>query len=115
MLVIGNTFDPATPFASSQRMAAELADGHFLTVEGFGHTELLNLSRCAQDHVAAYLIDGTVPAEGTICRQDGLAVLLLTSPLDSIGTNRRCFNNRTDWALSGQEDARRRNPTGPDL
>ena len=71
VLVIGNTFDPATPFASSQRMAAELADGHFLTVEGFGHTELLNPSRCAQDYVAAYLIDGTVPADGTVCRQDG--------------------------------------------
>lgn len=70
VLVIGNTFDPATPYASSQRMAKDLADGHFLTVDGFGHTELLNPSRCAQDYVAAYLIDGFVPAEGTVCRQD---------------------------------------------
>ena len=70
VLVIGNTFDPATPYASSQKMAEELADGHFLTVNGFGHTELLNPSQCAKDHVASYLIDGTVPPEGTECAQD---------------------------------------------
>jgi pimeloyl-ACP methyl ester carboxylesterase len=70
VLVVGNTFDPATPYASSRRMAAELFDGHFLTVDGFGHTELLNPSRCAQDHIAAYLIDGTLPPDGARCVQD---------------------------------------------
>jgi pimeloyl-ACP methyl ester carboxylesterase len=70
VLVIGNTFDPATPYSSSRRMADELANGHLLTVDGFGHTELLNPSRCAQDHVASYLIDGSLPPEGTVCRQD---------------------------------------------
>ena len=70
VLVIGNTFDPATPYASSQRMADELWDGHLLTVDGFGHTALLNPSRCAQDYVASYLIDGTLPPEGTVCPQD---------------------------------------------
>ncbi len=70
VLVVGNTFDPATPYSSSRRMAAELFDGHFLTVDGFGHTELLNPSRCAQDYIAAYLIDGTVPPDGSRCAQD---------------------------------------------
>lgn len=70
VLVVGNTFDPATPYASSRRMAAELFDGHFLTVDGFGHTELLNPSQCAQDHIAAYLIDGTLPPDGARCAQD---------------------------------------------
>jgi len=51
-------------------MAAELAAGHLLTVKGFGHTELLNPSRCAQDHVAAYRIDGKLPSDGTQCVQD---------------------------------------------
>lgn len=71
VLVIGNTFDPATPYSSAQRTAEELADGHLLTVDGFGHTELLNPSRCAKRHVAAYLIDATLPPEGTRCAQDG--------------------------------------------
>ena len=70
VLVIGNTFDPATPYSSSQRMAEELADGHFLTVDGFGHTELLNPSRCAEDYVAAYLIDGKLPPKGIRCAQE---------------------------------------------
>lgn len=71
VLVIGNTFDPATPYTSSQRMAEELADGRLLTVDGFGHTQLLNRSACAQELVAAYLVDGTLPPEGTRCAQDG--------------------------------------------
>jgi pimeloyl-ACP methyl ester carboxylesterase len=70
VMVIGNTFDPATPYSSSVRMARTLAAGHLLTVDGFGHTELLNPSRCAQEHVASYLLDGTLPPDGTRCRQD---------------------------------------------
>ncbi|MFJ5552846.1 alpha/beta hydrolase [Streptomyces sp. NPDC093225] len=71
VLVVGNTFDPATPYASSARTARELPGARFLTVNGFGHTELLNPSRCAQDRISALLTDGTLPPEGTVCRQDG--------------------------------------------
>ena len=70
VLVIGNTFDPATSYASSERMAQEMCDGHFVIVTGFGHTELLNPSQCAKDYVAAYLIDGTVPPDGAQCAPD---------------------------------------------
>ena len=67
VLVVGNTYDPATPLASSVRMAQELADGRLLIVNGFGHTVLINPSRCAQDHIAAYLIDGRLPPAGASC------------------------------------------------
>jgi len=70
VLVIGNTFDPATPYSSSRRMADELWDGHLLTVDGFGHTQLLNPSQCAQDYVAAYLIDGDLPPDSARCAQE---------------------------------------------
>lgn len=70
VLVIGNTYDPATPLASSVRMAQELADGRLLIVQGFGHTVLLNPSKCAQDHVAAYLVEGRLPPAGASCFQD---------------------------------------------
>ena len=69
-LVIGNTFDPATAFGSSVRMAQALADARLLTVNGFGHTVLMNPSRCAQDYVADYLIDGALPPVGASCVQD---------------------------------------------
>jgi len=70
VLVIGNTFDPATPYSSSERMAAELANGHLLSIDGFGHTVLLNPNRCAQDHVASYLISGLLPPAGARCAAD---------------------------------------------
>lgn len=70
ILVIGNTFDPATAYVSSQAMAGLLANARLLTVDGYGHTVLLNSSRCASDLQAAYFIDGSLPAEGTRCRQD---------------------------------------------
>jgi pimeloyl-ACP methyl ester carboxylesterase len=70
VLVIGNRFDPATPYSSSRRMAAELAHGRLLTVQGFGHTELLNPSRCAQDYITDYVVRGTLPPLGAVCAQD---------------------------------------------
>ena len=70
ILVIGNTFDPETPYAGAVAMAGSLALSRLLTVDGYGHTVLLNPSRCAQDYVASYLIDGTLPPPGTVCPQD---------------------------------------------
>lgn len=66
VLVVGNSFDPATPHAGSARMAR----GRLLTVDGFGHTELLNPSACAQACIADDLIDGTLPPRGAACEQD---------------------------------------------
>ncbi|MCB5167358.1 alpha/beta hydrolase [Streptomyces bambusae] len=70
VLVVGNTFDPATAYSSSRTTARELPGSRLLTVDGYGHTELLNPSGCAQRHIAAYYVDGTLPAEGTRCAQD---------------------------------------------
>ncbi len=70
ILVIGNTTDPATPHKNSVKMAKQLADARLLTVQGYGHTALLNRSTCANDYTVAYLIDGVLPPAGTICPQD---------------------------------------------
>ena len=70
MLVIGLTYDPATPLGSSVRVARQLADGHLLIVNGFGHTTLANRSARAQDYVAAYLIEGVLPPAGAACDQN---------------------------------------------
>jgi pimeloyl-ACP methyl ester carboxylesterase len=70
VLVVGNTFDPATPLSSSVRMAQALGNARLLIVNGYGHTVLLNPSRCAKDHIAAYLIEGTLPPTGVACGQD---------------------------------------------
>jgi pimeloyl-ACP methyl ester carboxylesterase len=66
VLVIGSTGDAATPIEQAERVAANLADGHLVVREGEGHTAYLS-SECVQDLVAAFLIDGTVPPDGTRC------------------------------------------------
>jgi pimeloyl-ACP methyl ester carboxylesterase len=70
ILVIGNTFDPSTPYQGSIAMAHALARARLLTVDGYGHTVLLNPSACASRYVSDYLVDGTLPPEGTVCPQD---------------------------------------------
>lgn len=70
VLVIGTRFDPATPFQAALELARELGNARLLSVNGYGHTVLLHPSACAARHEAAYLIRGTLPAEGSVCRQD---------------------------------------------
>ena len=67
-LIIGNTFDPNTPYAVARRLAPAVG-GQLVTYVGYGHSWLLNGSAniCMQEVVSSYLIDGTLPAPGTRC------------------------------------------------
>lgn len=67
IVVIGNTVDPSTPYAWAQQMASSFSSGVLVTYDGVGHTALYSGSTCALGLVEAYLVDGTVPAEGTVC------------------------------------------------
>jgi len=69
-LLIGNTHDPSTPYSNTEAVAEILPSTAVLTVEGYGHTMLLNPSSCGGGHESAYLIDGTLPPDGTVCQQD---------------------------------------------
>jgi pimeloyl-ACP methyl ester carboxylesterase len=70
ILVVGNTGDPSTAYRGSVRMARLLARGRLLTVTGYGHTELLNPSRCVARREVAYFLTGALPPTGTVCRQN---------------------------------------------
>ena len=70
VLLIGNTHDPSTPFSNTQGMSTVLPRTSVLTVEGYGHTMLLNPSSCGGQYESAYFIDGTLPPAGTVCQQD---------------------------------------------
>ncbi len=69
VLVVGNLFDPATPYQGAQTVDALLPNSALLTVHGWGHTSLF-LSACADETIARYLVDRRTPAPGTICEQD---------------------------------------------
>ena len=68
ILVVGTTRDPATPYEWAESLADELDAGHLLTYVGDGHTAYRRGSRCVDDVVDAYLLEGTTPAAGTRCR-----------------------------------------------
>jgi pimeloyl-ACP methyl ester carboxylesterase len=70
VLVVGNTGDPATPYEGAKKMADELgADvGVELTWEGEGHGAYGSGSDCVDSTVNAYLLEGTVPDDGKVCR-----------------------------------------------
>jgi len=70
ILVIGNTVDPSTPYENAVAMSRTLSRARLLTVEGYGHTALLNPSQCANEYVAAYFTTGALPPEGMVCKQD---------------------------------------------
>jgi pimeloyl-ACP methyl ester carboxylesterase len=69
-LVIGTTYDPATPYAGAQRLVDDLGNARLLTMEGDGHTAYGGDSPCVDAATDAYLVDGTLPAAGTVCVQE---------------------------------------------
>jgi len=68
ILVVGTTGDPATPYEWAQALASQLSSGRLLTREGSGHTAYLENSTCIDSAVESYLVGGTLPAQGTVCR-----------------------------------------------
>jgi TAP-like protein len=91
VLVIGDTYDPSTAYRGAVAMVRDLARARLLTVNGFGHTELLNPSACSRNYESRYFIRGTsrlgggVPAgppavhPGPLTLRDGLSHVA-TSP-----------------------------------
>jgi pimeloyl-ACP methyl ester carboxylesterase len=67
ILVIGITYDPATPFIGAERLTADLGNAHLLTYRGDGHGALTSLDPCLWGPFVAYLNDLTLPAEGATC------------------------------------------------
>jgi pimeloyl-ACP methyl ester carboxylesterase len=69
VLVVGNRFDPATPYHGAVTVDRLLPRSRLLTLAGWGHTSLF-LSACVDAHVNTYLLTTRVPAKGTVCQPD---------------------------------------------
>ncbi|GEO96246.1 alpha/beta hydrolase [Kocuria turfanensis] len=67
VLVVGGTGDPATPYAWSRALAAQLEGGHLLTREGEGHGSYLRGNLCVDEVVNGYLLQGVLPAQERTC------------------------------------------------
>jgi pimeloyl-ACP methyl ester carboxylesterase len=70
VLVVGTTFDNATPYDDAVKLTEQLGNARLLTSDGDGHTAFSRSGPCIDDAVTAYLFDLTLPAEGTVCVQD---------------------------------------------
>jgi hypothetical protein len=68
VLVVGNTGDPATPYAGVQAVAARIQGARLLTFDSVEHTAFgSGRSTCIDDAVDAYIVDGTLPPPDTRC------------------------------------------------
>jgi TAP-like protein len=66
VLVVGNFFDPATDYAGAEAATSLLQGSRLLSYAGWGHTAY-GINQCTTDFVDAYLLDGALPPEGTVC------------------------------------------------
>lgn len=69
-LVVGTTYDPATPYKEAKRLVSQLGNAELLTMRGDGHTAYGGNSRCIDDAVDLYLEDVTLPPDRTVCQQE---------------------------------------------
>ncbi|KAH8898034.1 TAP domain-containing protein [Thozetella sp. PMI_491] len=70
ILLIGNTFDPATPLVSARNVSAGFEGSVVLQHNGHGHTSRRQPSSCTVKYIQEYFANGTLPSPGTICQPD---------------------------------------------
>jgi pimeloyl-ACP methyl ester carboxylesterase len=70
VLVVGNTYDPNTPYQGAVAMARQLARARLLTLDGYGHTSGADPSACVFNAYVAYLVHLRLPPRGTVCQPD---------------------------------------------
>ncbi len=69
VLIMANTYDPATGYPGARAAQRTLAGSRLVTVEGYGHVAD-GKSACAASLRDTYLLSGRLPAADTVCQQD---------------------------------------------
>jgi pimeloyl-ACP methyl ester carboxylesterase len=68
ILVVGTTGDPATPYSQAVQLAEDvLENATLITFNGEGHTAYGQGSKCVNEAVDNYLLNGIVPIEDPNC------------------------------------------------
>lgn len=73
VLVVGVTYDPATPLYNARKLLHEMGrdNARLIAHHGYGHTSLSDKSTCTNDLIRAYLVNGTLPNQAeTPCFAD---------------------------------------------
>lgn len=69
LLVVGNTFDPATPIPGARSVNRLFEDSRLVTYNGWGHGALFT-GGCINRIYRDYLIDKTLPPQGKTCQPE---------------------------------------------
>jgi pimeloyl-ACP methyl ester carboxylesterase len=67
IVVVGTKFDPATPYKWALGLSSQLTSSVLLTYEGDGHTAYMRGSKCIDDEIENYLVEGIVPRKNLVC------------------------------------------------
>ena len=72
VLVVGNYYDPSTPYQGAVTASRLLKNARLLSYAGWGHKAYLTVGNaCIDDAVTRYLVANTLPTRGTVCRPVG--------------------------------------------
>ncbi|KAI0746904.1 TAP-like protein-domain-containing protein [Daedaleopsis nitida] len=75
ILIASSKYDPVTPLSGAQELAGLLGDDAALVLlNGFGHTSDAEPSECLNAIYVAYMVNGTLPANNTVCEADDVEV-----------------------------------------
>lgn len=69
MLIVGNTFDPATPIQGARALHGLMPGSRLVELETWGHGAI-GQSRCVTSRFADYLVEQTLPPRRSTCRPD---------------------------------------------
>ncbi|MDV3223255.1 alpha/beta hydrolase [Intrasporangium sp.] len=67
IVVVGTTRDPATIYEWSVQLRDQLDNAVLVSLDGDGHTAYTRGSRCVDDAIDAYYVEGTLPKDGLTC------------------------------------------------
>ena len=67
ILLVGNTGDPATPYAMAQSVHKQIPNSRLLTWKSYSHTAYGLGSDCVQETVDKYLLGGILPDSDVTC------------------------------------------------
>ena len=70
IVVIGTTYDPATPLKWAKSLTKQLGDAVFIQFNGDGHTAYFSGSSCMDNIVEDFYFNGTQPTANTVCQPD---------------------------------------------
>ncbi|KAK6856428.1 hypothetical protein PG995_006615 [Apiospora arundinis] len=102
VLLVAETYDPATPLRNGRRLAAEMGveNARLISHHGYGHSSGRDRSACTDGHLKAYILNGTLPEDQeTACYADEKPYLygVKKEEAGSLAAATRSFDPVASW------------------